>query len=216
MYTLIGKLNVNTLAINRKANSPIYKIQVTDSISNCFYDPDNPFIELNDSAFIIQEISTSASHRIIDEYEFLITHVDSFNVTPNDTFTLKAEGKRLGHTMSTVTIDPIIHDIIRYKSALLIAITGDISQFIENNSIKPQTSVAREYFAKMRKINHLGIDYNYVTAAFTKIKSDLPDRPQDLVYIPYQMCIIYSSKEIPAQEDIEAVKHIYQRKIKPT
>jgi hypothetical protein len=43
----------------------------------------------------------------------------------------------------------------------------------------------------------------------------MPNRPEDIQFINNNLVLVYSSKEVPVQEDLDTVKHIYHRKIFP-
>ena len=115
MYTQIGTIVVNTLSIHRKVNSPIYEIAKNGKLSECFYNPDDPEIELNDSVFKIIEVAGSKPAKVVDEYDLLVTYVNKFTVSSDDTFSLSIEGKRLQHTSTTNVINPVVSNVYAYK-----------------------------------------------------------------------------------------------------
>lgn len=211
MSTIIGKISLNKLSISRKPESPIYGIEVTGNVSECFYDSENPNIKLNDSIFIIQEVSMNV-HRVVDEYELLITHVDSFVITPYNTFELKAEGKRLNHVATVKTVDPVISNVYVYKSALALHITGDIYSLFNEDNV-PATPEARAYLASIDTINHLGTLYKRITDISNNYFVYARDESDQLNIknIRVGVVLLYTNKDVPVQEDLETVKHISRR-----
>ena len=222
----IGQLNVHKYSIKRNPNSPIYEFDAHGKVSECFNNGEEPEIKLNDSIFNIQEIKPTkmtnpdgsiadvAINVISDSYEVLVTYVEKFTTDNDNNFHIVFEGKRLNHPMSTTIIEPAIVDIIRYNTALLLVVACDVSQFKSENGI-PTTPEARSYLSKMKLITHLGILYHYVAMSFIAIKTDMPNRPEDIQFINNNLILVYSSKEIPVQEDLDTVKHIYHRKMFP-
>lgn len=216
MSTIIGKISLNKLSISRKPESPIYGIEVTGNVSECFYDPNNPNIKLNDSIFIIQEVSMNTPgilpDRVVDEYELLITYVDSFVITPYNTFELKAEGKRLNHEATVKTVDPVISNIYAYRSALALHITGDIYSLFNEDNV-PATPEARAYLASIDTINHLGTLYKRVADSSNNYFVYARDESDQLNIkkIRVGVILLYSNKDVPVQEDLETVKHISRR-----
>lgn len=216
MSRYIGKFTVNTLSVTKNPNSPIYSMTIVDKTSKCFYE-ENPTIELNESIFTIQEISNSGGfNHVVDEYDLLITHVSQFITDPKDNFSITFEGKRLNVASSVPVIEPVIIDILVYNTALLLLVACDANKFIVDNKVNISTPEARAYFSKMQRINHLGTLYSMVPAAtsYIAIKSDMPNKPEELKLIKSGLIFIYTSVEVPVQEDIEMIKRIHQRKMK--
>ena len=211
MSTIIGKLSVTTLSISRKANSPIYGIQTAGNVADCFYNSENPSIELNNSVFIIQEVAMNV-HRVVDEYELLITHIDEFRATSNGTFTLRAEGKRLNHSSSVKVVDPVISNVYAYRTALALHITGDIEQLFDKGNLTV-TPEARAYLSTIDIISHLGTLYKRVTDNknnyFVYVRDE--SNQLDIKNIKAGVVLLYSSKEVPVQEDLETVKYISRK-----
>lgn len=212
MYTQIGTIVVNMLSIHRKVNSPIYEIAKSGKLSECFYNPDDPEIELNDSVFKIIEVAGSKPAKVVDEYELLVTYVKKFTVSSDDTFSLSIEGKRLQHTSTTNVIDPVVSNVYAYKTALALHITGNIEQLFDKNNM-PDTPEARAYLSKMDTITHLGVTYKKVSDNtnnyFVYVRDE--SNPLDVKNVKVGVVLLYSSKEVPVQEDLETVKYISRK-----
>lgn len=212
MYTQVGTMVINTLSIRRKINSPIYEIAKSGKLSDCFYDPNDPEIELNDSVFKIVEVTGSNPTKVVDEYDLLVTYVKKFTVSSDDTFSLSIEGKRLHHTSTTKVIDPVVSNIYAYKTALALHITGNIEQLFNKDNI-PDTPEGRAYLSKMDMITHLGVTYKRVSDNrnnyFIYVRDE--SNPLDIKNIKTGVVLLYSSKEVPVQEDLETVKYITRK-----
>jgi len=212
MYTQVGTIVVNTLSIHRKVNSPIYEITKNGKLSECFYNPDDPEIELNDSVFKIIEVAGSNPTRVVDEYDLLVTYVNKFTVSSDDTFSLSIEGKRLQHTSTTTVIDPVVSNVYAYKTALALHITGNIEHLFNKDNM-PDTPEARAYLSKMDTITHLGVTYKKVSDStnnyFVYVRDE--SNPLDIKNVKVGVVLLYSSKEVPVQEDLETVKYISRK-----
>lgn len=212
MYTQVGTIVVNTLSIHRKVNSPIYEITKNGKLSECFYNPDDPEIELNDSVFKIIEVAGSNPAKVVDEYELLVTYVKKFTVSSDDTFSLSIEGKRLQHTSTTTVIDPVVSNVYAYKTALALYITGNIEQLFNKDNM-PDTPEARAYLSKMDTITHLGVTYKKVSDSTNNYFVYVRDESNslDIKNVKVGVVLLYSSKEVPVQEDLETVKYISRK-----
>lgn len=212
MYTQIGTIVTNVLSVHRKVNSPIYEISKSGKLSECFYNPNDPEIELNDSVFKIIEVAGSNPAKVVDEYDLLVTYVNKFTVSSDDTFSLSIEGKRLNHTSTTNVIDPVVSNIYAYKTALALHITGNIEQLFNKDNI-PDTPEGRAYLSKMDTITHLGVTYKKVSDNrnnyFIYVRDE--SNPLDIKNVKTGVILLYSSKEVPVQEDLETVKYISRK-----